>query len=248
MALEMLEYRRGDLFSSDCRTLVNTVNCVGVMGAGVAKRAKELFPEMYDDYVGRCNRGEVRPGVPYYWTNPDPGSQSIVNFPTKNHWKARSRFEWIEQGLRLFVDSHVTWGVESVAFPALGCGKGGLVWNDVRHLMRGYLSRLPIRVEVYYPPELTKTEKAIESVQLRLERHLGAGLRDLAVRRSLRTDREAWTDWRRAKRLDLVVHAEEGADADLLRELERLVFNNYGVEVKMELAWTGSYGHASGDA
>jgi O-acetyl-ADP-ribose deacetylase (regulator of RNase III)/uncharacterized protein YwgA len=139
----------GDLFLSDAQTLVNTVNCVGVMGKGVAQKFKQLFPIMFEDYVKRCARREVKLGQPYPFY--DSSGVLIVNFPTKDHWRSPSRLSDIEKGLDVFVCNFEKWGIESVAFPPLGCGNGGLEWSEVGPLMFRKLSHIDLQIEVYAP-------------------------------------------------------------------------------------------------
>ncbi len=140
--------RIGDLFNSEADTLVNTINCVGVMGKGIAKEFKKRYPLMFNDYVERCNRGLVRPGTPYYYQD---DTVSIINFPTKDHWRSPSKLSYIIQGLEWFVDNYSNLGIKSVAFPPLGCGNGGLSWQIVGPIMYEKLSPLPIDIELYAP-------------------------------------------------------------------------------------------------
>jgi O-acetyl-ADP-ribose deacetylase (regulator of RNase III)/uncharacterized protein YwgA len=139
----------GDIFHSSAQTLVNTVNCVGVMGKGVALGFKRRFPEMYDDYVARCERGAVRLGSPYIYRY--ESGPWIVNFPTKDHWKSRSRLRDIEAGLDYVVGHYREWGITSIAVPPLGAGNGGLEWHVVGPTLVKYLSKLEIPVELYVP-------------------------------------------------------------------------------------------------
>lgn len=145
----MLRFRRGDLFASQAQTLVNPVNCVGVMGKGLALAFRQRFPRMYHDYLARCRRGEVRPGQPYLFAETTPW---ILNFPTKDHWHNPSKLSCIEDGLKALVDQIPTWGIESLALPALGCGLGQLSWDAVRPLLVRHLEPLDIPVEVYLLP------------------------------------------------------------------------------------------------
>jgi len=139
----------GDLFESRSQTLVNTVNCVGVMGKGVAAGFKHRYPDMFVDYVRRCERREVHLGRPYLFV--EKSGTRIVNFPTKNHWRSPSRLEDIERGLD-YLAAHVhPWSITSIALPPLGCGNGGLQWTAVGPLMFRKLSPLPIDVEVFAP-------------------------------------------------------------------------------------------------
>lgn len=145
----MTDVKIGNLFESPAHTLVNTVNCVGVMGKGIAAEFKKRYPAMFKDYTNRCNIGQVKLGEPYYFS--DLLGTSIINFPTKQHWRSVSRLQDIEDGLRYFTEHYQEWDVQSVAFPPLGCGNGGLDWEDVGPLMYAYLSALPIPVEIYAP-------------------------------------------------------------------------------------------------
>ena len=146
--------RTGDLLLSEAQTLVNTVNCVGVMGKGIALDFKRAFPAMYEDYVGRCAMGEVRLGEPYLWRPEEAGSWEqrwVLNFPTKGHWRSRSRLSDIVDGLDWLEEHFEAWGIESLAVPALGCQNGGLRWDDVRPVLVEHLGRLGIPAELYAP-------------------------------------------------------------------------------------------------
>ncbi len=145
----MLKPLIGDLFESRAQTLVNPVNCVGVMGKGLALEFKRRFPANFKDYADRCSRKEVRLGGPYLFG--DPSGRGIVNFPTKDHWRSPSRLSDIEDGLEHLVRHFREWEVTSIAFPALGCGNGGLAWSEVGPLMYRSLAELPIDIEIYKP-------------------------------------------------------------------------------------------------
>src|SRR5262249_32313608 len=147
----MIRFVTGDLFKSGAQTLVNTVNCVGIMGKGVALAFKERYPDMYDDYRRRCEAGEIRPGVLTLYTTTRPW---VLNFPTKRHWRNRSRLEDIEAGLKELAAQYKAWCIESLGVPALGCGHGGLDWSEVRPLIEKSLGPLEIDVEVYEPKAL----------------------------------------------------------------------------------------------
>jgi O-acetyl-ADP-ribose deacetylase (regulator of RNase III) len=146
-----VDVRQGDMFASTAQTLVNTVNTVGVMGKGVALAFKQRFPEMYRDYVQRCERGEVKLGEPYLWrTLFEPW---VLNFPTKSHWRKPSRLDAIVAGLEHVEGHYRSWGITSLAVPPLGCGYGGLEWRVVGPTLYEHLSRLEIPVELYAPFE-----------------------------------------------------------------------------------------------
>lgn len=145
----MIKVLIGNLFESNAQTLVNTVNCVGVMGKGIAQEFKKRFPEMYQEYIGLCNSRQIRPGMPYHYS--DMFGVSIINFPTKDHWRAMSRLDDIKKGLDIFVAKYKDWGIKSVAFPPLGCGNGGLDWQVVGPVIYQKLSTIDIPVEIYAP-------------------------------------------------------------------------------------------------
>jgi uncharacterized protein YwgA/O-acetyl-ADP-ribose deacetylase (regulator of RNase III) len=145
----MVIVKIGNLFESKAQTLVNTVNCVGVMGKGVALEFKNRFPEMYKDYVGRCNAGEVRLGQPYLYRSLVP--PWVLNFPTKDHWRSVSRLQDIEAGLGYLLAHYQEWGITSLGVPPLGCGQGQLEWRVVGPTLYRYLKRMDIPVELYAP-------------------------------------------------------------------------------------------------
>ena len=145
----MIKVLVGNMFESKMTTLVNTVNCVGVMGKGIAQAVKKRHPQMFQDYVRRCRSNQVNLGEPYHYS--DLTGVSIVNFPTKGHWKATTRVSDVRAGLKFFVDHVRQWEIESVAFPPLGCGNGGLEWKQVGPLMYSSLKDLDIPVEIYAP-------------------------------------------------------------------------------------------------
>lgn len=123
----------GDIFASDCQALVNPVNCMGVCGAGLALQFKSRFLDNFHDYRCACESGALKIGNVYTF---DRGAEHknrfIINFPTKQHWKNGSKIEFIREGLRALVGELEWLQAESVAIPALGCGLGGLGWEEVR--------------------------------------------------------------------------------------------------------------------
>ncbi len=153
----MLRFVSGNLFDSKAQALVNTVNCVGVMGKGIALEFKHRFPEMFEDYRHRCENEEIQPGVLTIYKDREPW---VINFPTKRHWRGDSRIEDIEAGLIALVGHIKEWGLHSLALPALGCGHGGLNWSEVRPLIDRYLADLPIDIEVYEPSSTSVAEIA----------------------------------------------------------------------------------------
>ncbi len=139
----------GDILQSKAQTLINTVNCVGVMGKGIALEFKTRFPEMHEDYLERCKRGEVKPGLPYLYRTLFP--PQIINFPTKDHWKSVSKVSDIERGLKYLLAHYKGWGVQSLAIPPLGCGNGQLEWRVVGPLIHRFAKEMDIPVEMYAP-------------------------------------------------------------------------------------------------
>lgn len=145
----MVTPKRGDLFSSQAQTLVNTVNCVGIMGAGVALEFKKRLRAMHEDYVRRCSRSLVRLGQPYIFK--DLVGPWVLNFPTKQHWRSVSNLDDIVAGLEYLKAHYKEWGVRSLAVPPLGCGQGGLDWSVVGPTLYRHLSELDIPIELYAP-------------------------------------------------------------------------------------------------
>ena len=147
---------KGDIFQSRAQTLVNTVNCVGVMGKGLALEFRNRFPGMYNDYVRRCKKGQVRLGEPYLF--PQLESPNILNFPTKGHWRSVSRLDDIIQGLSYLEVHCKDWGITSIAMPSLGCQLGQLDWRVVLPLIYEHLCRLEIAAELYIPSNVTRDQ------------------------------------------------------------------------------------------
>ncbi len=147
-----LKYISGNIYNSKCQTLVNTVNCVGVMGKGIALVHKLRYPQMYLEYKEHCKNKLIRLGSLWLYAKQE-NAPWILSFPTKFHWKYPSKLEWIEQGLKKFVDTYEIKGITSIAFPLLGTHNGGLDTNEVKLLMDEYLNRCPIDIEIYdYDP------------------------------------------------------------------------------------------------
>lgn len=142
----MLIYRRTSLLESSAQTLVNTVNCVGVMGKGLAEAFKQREPRMFAAYKRICDQHQLEPGKLWLWRG---STNWVLNFPTKVHWRNPSKLEWIEAGLEKFVAAYESQGITEISFPKLGCGNGGLEWDEVRSVMERYLGKLPIKVYIH---------------------------------------------------------------------------------------------------
>ena len=150
-----IDYRTGDLLAADAEALVNAVNCVGVMGKGIALQFKKAFPDNFRVYSKACARREVRPGEVFVTERYGDNPKYIINFPTKRHWRARSRLADVESGLTALADQILKRNIGSIAMPALGCGNGGLQWSEVRCLIERVLGGLSaeVRIVVFEPGE-----------------------------------------------------------------------------------------------
>jgi len=146
--------KQGDLLrQDDVDAIVNTVNCVGVMGKGIALQFKNKWPANYSAYEAACKAKQVRPGTMFVF---DSGGlvkpNYIINFPTKDHWRGKSRVEFIRDGLVDLVAQIKRLGIRSIAIPPLGCGNGGLEWDEVRPLIEQAFAVLPdVEVRLFAP-------------------------------------------------------------------------------------------------
>lgn len=149
----MIERTTGNLLNVEADALVNTVNCVGVMGKGIALQFKQAFPEMFKAYQRACKSGTVIPGQMHvYPTGALVGPKFIINFPTKRHWRGKSLLEDIESGFVDLVRQVQSLHLRSIAIPALGSGNGGLDWLIVRALIERSFEALPdVQVLLFEP-------------------------------------------------------------------------------------------------
>lgn len=149
----MIKYKTGDILSEDVEALVSTVNCVGVMGRGLALQFKRAFPENFKAYEAQCKRNKMQPGNMFVFeTGQIINPRYLINFPTKRHWRGKSRIEDIESGLKSLVEEIRMHGIRSIAVPPLGCGLGGLNWTEVRSRIREALESLEnVDVIVFKP-------------------------------------------------------------------------------------------------
>lgn len=149
----MIVYKKGDILADEAEALVNTVNCVGVMGKGVALQFKKAFPENFKAYSHACQKEQVQPGkMMIFKTDRSSPPLYIVNFPTKRHWKGKSRIEDIESGLKDLSKFISEEKIQSIAIPPLGCGLGGLKWSEVKPLMERSLGSFnDAEIRIYEP-------------------------------------------------------------------------------------------------
>ena len=187
----MIEFKIGDIFTTEAEALVNSVNCVGVMGRGIALQFKNLYPANFKAYAAACKREEVQPGRMFVFeTGQLSNPRFIINFPTKRHWRGKSRVEDIESGLKSLVQEIRDRNIRSIAIPPLGSDLGGLKWHDVRPRIEAALRELDdVQVVVFEPgsapadgrpnrssdvPEMTDGRAALVGL---MDRYLG-GLLD----------------------------------------------------------------------
>jgi O-acetyl-ADP-ribose deacetylase (regulator of RNase III) len=149
----MIEYMTGDILREDADAIVNTVNCVGVMGRGIALQFKKAFPENFKVYAAACKAQEVQPGrMLVYETGQLTPPRFIINFPTKRHWRGKSRMEDIDAGLEALVAEIRGRGIQSIAIPPLGSGLGGLDWQEVKAKIEAAVSPLEEVAVIIYEP------------------------------------------------------------------------------------------------
>lgn len=141
-----------NIFDSQCQTIVNTINCVGVMGKGLALEMKNRYPSMFEKYKEYCNRGLIDIGSLWLYKHVSEKeiTKRILNFPTKKDWRNKSEYEYIEKGMEKFINTYKEKGITSIAFPMLGCSNGGLDKEIVLQIMLKYLSKCDnLIVEIY---------------------------------------------------------------------------------------------------
>jgi O-acetyl-ADP-ribose deacetylase (regulator of RNase III) len=149
----MISYTKGNLLDAEVEAVVNTVNTVGVMGKGIALLFKEAFPDNFRQYKIACKIGEVRIGRMFVTQRQElMGPVWIINFPTKKHWRDRTRIEWVAEGLKDLKNIILDNGIRSIAIPPLGCGNGKLEWRNVKPEIEAVLGELKdVDILVYEP-------------------------------------------------------------------------------------------------
>lgn len=178
-----LIFETGDLFAQPVEALVNTVNCVGVMGKGVALEFKRRWPDNYKAYKRVCDARELTPGRMFVFDRGklfrDEGPRYIINFPTKNHWRSKSTLEYVSAGLDALIDEIRERGISSIAMPPLGCGNGGLDWKDVRPLIESRLAELTDVKVVVLAPKDAEDEPEHAQVKMGMNRQRAILLKTL---------------------------------------------------------------------
>jgi len=160
-----IKIKEGNIFNTTSDVLVNTVNCDGFMGKGMALECKLRYPGMYIDYQNKCNAKIIRPGVLTLWDKSNP---RILNFPTKDHWKFPSKIEYLELGLQNLKDLCNKNKIESIAFPLLGTAQGGLDEDIVQELMFFYISKLDLSIVEIYKFNPNATDNLFEILKSKI--------------------------------------------------------------------------------
>ncbi len=182
----MIEFTQGDIFSNNADIRVNTVNCVGAMGKGVALAFKKKYPSMFKQYKQDCDNGLVRIGKMHIWKDL---TTWIINFPTKDNWKNPSTYEYIESGLKALSAYLAEQGNVTVALPALGCGNGGLDWSIVSDMIVAHLANLDAKILVYTPGDSHSAGQSIETVSTLQNNKL---MTDLGFVKNLSSSSNLW--------------------------------------------------------
>ncbi len=151
----MIHFTTGDIFAQPADAIVNPVNCVGVMGRGLARQFKHRFPDAFIAYRDACARGQVLPGRMFVYATRSGRPRWIVHFPTKRHWRNPSAIGDIDAGLQNLAAAIPRHGIASLAIPPLGCGLGGLDWQAVRPIIEARLASATCTITVLEPPNLT---------------------------------------------------------------------------------------------
>jgi O-acetyl-ADP-ribose deacetylase (regulator of RNase III) len=186
----MIHFQKSDVLKADVDAQVNTVNCVGVMGRGIALQFKKAFPDNFKAYEAACKRKEVQIGKMFVFQTGRLSPRFIINFPTKDHWKGKSKLEYIEKGISSLAHEISSRGIRSIAIPPLGCGLGGLNWSQVRPIIENGLKHLTgVEIYIYEPgntpaaSEMAKIDKVPDlnlnrASMLALIKHYLSGLMD----------------------------------------------------------------------
>ncbi|MDE6064904.1 MAG: macro domain-containing protein [Lachnospiraceae bacterium] len=182
----MVEYVKGNMFECNADCLINTVNCEGYMGKGVAYQFKMKFPENNKAYMKACKSGELTVGKVHYYVEE---GITIINFPTKNKWRENSKIEYIEKGMNAFVEVLPELGVRKIAIPPLGCGNGGLIWSEVKNIIENKIAGFSDQYDFVIfepsasykaipknPPQISVSGLVLLDIRLNLKRFNGIRL------------------------------------------------------------------------
>ncbi|VXD23621.1 Appr-1-p processing domain protein [Planktothrix serta PCC 8927] len=180
----MIKFEQGNLLTANTEALVNTVNCVGVMGKGIALQFKQGFPENFLHYKKACNAKQIQPGQMFTFTTGNLfNPKYIINFPTKLHWREKSKLEYIEVGLKALIEEIKQLKIQSIAIPPLGCGNGGLNWIEVKPLILQAFAELPdVQVLLFEPigaPKADQIQVTTETPEITRSRALFIRLLEL---------------------------------------------------------------------
>jgi len=165
----MIEFKHGNLLEAKTDAVVNTVNCVGVMGKGIALQFKQMWPDNFKLYKQACDRKELRPGKLLVWDAGLFKPRYIINFPTKDHWKGKSKIEYIDSGLKELKRFIIESDVKSISIPPLGCGNGGLNWGEVKKHILNALSDIDgVEITIYEPGFAPKSSERVIRTEAKL--------------------------------------------------------------------------------
>jgi len=198
----MIKIVTGNIFTTKCQTIVNTVNCVGVMGAGIAYECRLRYPIMYERYVELCKEKKLNIGMLWIYKAED---KWIMNFPTKYHWKYESKEEYLEKGLQKLLETYKEKGLTSIAFPLLGASNGGIPEEVSLKIMKKYLEKCDIDIEIYHYDSLAYDDKFLKFKELWNE----IPEKELAKESGLR--------------IDFVRKVKDAINNDRIRSLSRLL-------------------------
>lgn len=179
MAINLI---KGNIWNTKCQTLVNTVNCEGIMGAGIALEARLRYPDMYENYRKVCNDRLLKIGSLLLYKKSEP--YWILNFPTKDKWRLPSKEIYIKDGLKKFIGTYESRGIQSVAFPILGGQNGGLNENRVIEIMYYYLENLPINIEIYQYDPRANDDMFLEFRKLLLESDISILAKETKIKKN----------------------------------------------------------------
>lgn len=239
----------GDLLRVDADALVNTVNCVGVMGKGVALQFKRRFPDMFRDYRRACDGGDVRIGRMHVWETGELRAPAyVINFPTKDHWKGRSKLEWIRLGLQDLRRVLIQLGVTSVALPPLGAGNGGLDWADVEPMIRDALGDLDVDITLFPPSNVSRKIEGKLRIQMSRSRALVINL--IKGYGSKRQQIEPWDDASTVSHLEIqkLMYVADVIDPSLRLDFRPGHYGPYSDKVRIVLQeMEGRYVEGFGD-